>query len=226
METVNEERVTFHASAGVTGAADPARVHGARWRTAAALVAILPAAAAAWVAQSIIELMRTMARLGLGGVGPVSSGLYEANQLLAPAALAAAAIAGVLAFAVVRSPARAAAFPALWFALLAPVLACAPALPIWAAESLAIDVIANRFTEGLAEGSGRLANLLMGSLALAVVVIGFTVAAAALRRMGTGRDARACAFAWASAALLLLVLAAAFYARTSYLHEAALRGHL
>jgi hypothetical protein len=199
----------------------------AKWRAAAALVAVLPAAGAAYGAREIINVFRAMAVIGSGGVGAVSMGISESNRPLMAAAVAAAAISGFLAVALARKPAQAAAFPGLPFSLLAG-LACVPALILWAAESFSLDVLANRVTGPVAGASQHLANLLIGTVALAVGVILLTVALWVLSpvsRTSCNPSAWPRVAAWAGAVALLLCLAALFYVRSSYLSEVAVRGH-
>jgi hypothetical protein len=199
-----------------------------KWRAAAALAAILPAAGAGYGARCVIRNFEDLALTASGGVGTVAQGHAESNLLLIAAALVAALLAGFLAFAVARKPARAAAFPAVWFSLLVPVLAWVPALLLWSAESYSLNIAGNGpgATGSIAEASQHLANLLMGTAGAALAAIAFAVGTFALSRTGTGRDARSCAMAWAGAAALLLGLAVLFYMRSSYLQEVAMRGSL
>jgi len=207
----------------------PSTSRPAPWRAAASLVAIIPAAGAALGAQSVFKAFREMAEAGLGGVRPVATAVNQANPFLIAAILAAAVIAGCLAVALVRKPARAAALPGLPFSILLPVLACAPAFLVWAAESYPLDFLANRVkVASVAEGSQHLENLLIGAIALALVVIVISLAAFARSRTVSRAvaDVRTRAAVWAGAAILLLGLAVAFSMRYSYLVEAALRGRL
>jgi len=196
---------------------------------AALLVAIIPAAGAALGAQSVMKVFREMAEAGLGGVVSVSIAVNQANPPLIAGALAAAVIAGCLAVALIRRPERAAPLPGLPFSILLSVLACGPALLLWAIESYSLDFLANRVkVASVAEGAQHLENLLIGAIALALVVIVISLAALA-RSRAVSRvvgNARARAVAWAGAAVLWLALAAAFSMRYSYLVEAALRGRL
>jgi hypothetical protein len=206
----------------------PTRAGLGKWPAAAALVAILPAAAAAYGARCVIKNFEDLALTGSGGVGTVAQGHAESNLLMIAAALVAALLAGFLAFAVAGKPARAAAFPAVWFSLLVPVLAWVPALLLWLAESYSLNVAGNGpgAAGSIADAAQHLSNLLMGSVGAGIAVIAFAVGAFALSRTGTGRDARSCAMAWVGAAVLLLGLAALFYMRSSYLQEVAMRGSL
>jgi len=200
----------------------PYTFHPGKWRAAASLVAILPAAGAAYGALSLFHAFGEMARAGVGGVGPVTTVLYQANPPLIAAVLLAAVIAGSLAVAVARHPERAAALPGLPFFLIS-ALACAPALLLWITESFPLDFLAGRVVGGVQETSQHLQNLLYGTTTAAVVVI--VCALVAWARSRAPRPVSN-ALVWGGAAFLWLGLAVAFGARTVYLVEAAARGIL
>jgi len=205
--------------------------HFAKWRTTAALVIILPAAGAAFGARSVMNAFRDMSLAGRGGIGAVAPAIYEAHPLLIATALAAALIAGAMAVALARKPYRAAEFPGLRFSFLVLVLACAPALLLWIAESYPLDFLAGRITgSNIAEAARHLENLLMGTMGLAITAIGIAVIVwrLSLKVSRTGHEVRPSRLVtvWAGAAILLVCLAAAFTMRSSYLMDAALRGSL
>ena len=196
--------------------------HPGKWRAAASLAAILPAAGAAYGALSLFRAFGEMARAGVGGVSPVTTVLYQANPPLIAATLLAAVIAGSLAVSAARHPERAATLPGLPFLLIS-ALACAPALLLWITESFPLDFLAGRVTGGVQETSQHLQNLLYGTTAAAVVVIVCALVAWARSR---GSRPMSSPVVWAGAAFLWLGLAVAFGARTIYLVEAAARGSL
>jgi len=203
-----------------------------KWRVAACLVTFLPAAGAAYGAWSVIQIFRAMALVGSGGIGAVSMGLLEANQLLIAALVAGAVIAGFLAVALATRPARAAAFPGLLFSLLVTVLPCVPVLLLRAAESFLFDIVfvaTSRVTGSISDASQHLANLLIGTILSAAAVAGLALVASLMTPIWrASHDARGGprVAVWVGAAILLLGLAALFYAHSSYLHDVALRGHV
>lgn len=205
--------------------------HPAKWRAAAALVVILPAAGAAIGARSVLNAFREMAIAGRGGVEAVSTAIFEAHPPLIAAVLAAALIAGAMAFGLARKPARAAEFPGMAASLVVPVLAGVPTLFLWAAESYPLDFLAGRIAgPTVAQAAEHLESLLNGTMVLAIAAIGIAVIAwrHSLNASRAGQAVRTWPLvsAWAGAAVLLVCLAAAFYMRSSYLVEAALRGRL
>ena len=200
----------------------PSTFHPGKWRAAASLAAILPAAGAAYGALSLFHAFGEMARAGVGGVGPVTTVLYQANPPLIAAALLAAVIAGSLAVAAAHHPERAAALPGLPFFLIS-ALACAPALLLWITESFPLDFLGGRVTGSMMETSQHLQNLLYSTTAAAIVVVVFALVAWARSRVSRPVSSPV---VWAGAAFLWLGLAVAFGARTAYLVEAAARGIL
>ena len=195
------------------------------WHIAAAFAAVLPAAGAALATLGVINAFRGIAETGSGGIGTASAGIYEANRPLILAAVAAAALAGWLAARVLRKPQ---ASPGLLLSLV-PLLACAPALLLWITEGFVISVLAGEATGPVAEVSQRLAILLIASFGSAVLLIAVAFAALGISlarpRPGSAGSALRPAIVWAATAVLLLGIAALFYARSSFLHEAALTGH-
>jgi len=198
-----------------------------KWRAVACLVAVLPAAGAAFGALSVYQIFRAMALVGSGGVGALAAGFSEVNQPFM-GTLVAGVIAGFLAVALATRPVRAAAFPGLLFSLLVTVSGCVPVLFFWTVESFSFDVVANRVTGSVSDASQHLANLLLGTVVSAIAAVCLAVAASIIPAIWRGHDARGGPriAVWVGAAILLLGLAVLFYVHSSYLHDVALRGHL
>src|SRR4051812_45602090 len=84
---------------------------GLKWRLLSVVAAILPGFGAAYASRGVLNVFRGMALTGSGGVGTVSIGLYEANQPLIVAGIAAAVFSAALAVMVARKPERASLLP-------------------------------------------------------------------------------------------------------------------
>jgi hypothetical protein len=191
---------------------------------------ILTTAATAWGAKSVMGAFADIAASGRGGVGTIAAALCEANTpLVVSSAVGAFLTIGFLVV-VVATPNQDGNSPGLLLSSLAPVASCAPALLLWRAESIVLDVLGHRTATGLAEASSRLALFLTASFLLALLfscLLGVaSVVSPLICRLPASPSRGLATTVWVGNALLLVAVALGFYARSSYLHAVAIRGEL
>lgn len=200
------------------------------WHLVAMFAGLLPAVGSVWAARSVFRVFEQMAVSGSAGVATVAAGLYQANGPLIISGAIATLLASLICLFALRRPTHAASFPGLPLSCLVTGAACIPALLLWRAESFTLDVVANRVGTGVVQAVSHLSTLIMASfclgLALAILVVVTTLVAASRSRTRSAGYPRVRVAVWAVNTLLLAALVLSFYARSTALYEAALRGSL
>jgi hypothetical protein len=209
-------------------AQDPPFLDRVLWRSLAALAGVLPAAGAAYATRAILELFKGISDTGSSGIGMVSAGLSAANRPVLVAFTAAALFAAVLSIAWSFKPAKSRDFPDVLLSALVLIAAGISFLLLWRTESLFIAITADRITMTVSEASTQMAYLLIagffGPLLLCGLLLLGTAISMVVARPLVAAPLRLNAALWIAITLLLVAMALSFYARASYLEEAALRG--
>ena len=193
---------------------------------AVGLIAVVPAAAAAYGAYDALGIFDAMTRYegaygnGHGGLPTVAAVFAHVNASLLAAVVLGLALTFYVRFARQRSPDPATAIPATPLSLLAACLAGVPAALVYYAESGALATLTHPGSSSIMEATQRLTALLQVALVsgLAVAILGLV---AALRARDSRRRIASSAAPWMLTGAFLLGLSIAFVVRSFALHDAA-----
>ena len=182
----------------------------------ASFVAIVPAVAATYSAFQVLRLFRSMTDAASARAVRILATFSVSNTPLIIALVVAALLAFALAVALATDSQRRAASVGLPFSIAVPILGATPALLLWWAESMVVDILSGKLKGAPVQATAEtISNLLFWAIAsgLAVPCAVFVGAVVSLcipvrSRMNAFSISRA--FVWGAVGMLLLILAGAY----------------
>ena len=182
----------------------------------ASLVAIVPAVAATYSAFQVTRLFRSMTNAENARAVTILANFSVSNAPLIIALVVAALLAFALAIVLATDSQRSVASVGLPFSIAVPILGAMPALLLWWAESMVIDILSGKLKDAPVQATAEtISNLLFWAIASGLAVPGAVFVGAVVSlcipvrsRMNAFSIPRA--FVWGAVGMLLLILAGAY----------------
>lgn len=196
-----------------TNVSFPARLLLCGW---ASLVAVGPVLTTIYAAWGITNLFRSMTNAETAGAETVRAGLSSFNTPLIIALVISALLAFGLALVLGINHRLRSASVGLPFSFGVPILAIMPAVLLWIAESITMDVLSGKVTESPVSVAQTISSLLFIAFGSSLLMQGVIFMCAVVSmcipvRKRTDPLSSRRPFAWAVSGMLLLVFATAFF---------------
>lgn len=183
----------------------------------ASLVAGIPCLATSFSALGVTNLLRGMKNAETAGMEYVLNGIHVSNRPLVIALGISAVLSFVTALVLATDEKRRMAAVGFPFSIGVPIIAATPALFLWFPETIVIDVVTGKITEGpISEVAQTIANFLFAAVGLGLLAQGVLFVCSVISlcipvRKRTDPAALRRAFPWTVSGTLLLVFAGAYF---------------
>ncbi len=183
----------------------------------AGLVTVIPGFVTTYTALGITNLFRNMVNAETSGSAFVLDNIHVFNRPLVIALGISALLSFVTALVLATNEKLRLAAVGLPLAIGVPIIAAMPAVFLWFAETIIIDVMTGKITDGpVAEVAQRISNLLFSAAGLGLLSQGATFICAVISlcipvTKRTDPTSLRRAFTWAVCGILLLVFAGAYF---------------